>query len=397
MTTSRFSLIVLVLLAMLGSGVVGGIVGASLGTDRSAALKSALGQSSTLSVEEESQTTTVVDAALPAVVSIVITKELQQYSNRTGPNIFPFDNFFQFGMPQQPVPQGRVRQQVGGGSGFIVGSNGLILTNRHVVSDPDAEYTVVLNDGRKLQGTVLARDTINDLGIIKIDAKDLPTLKLGNSDTLKIGQSVIAIGYTLSEYKNTVTKGVISGIGRRVVAGDGFQSSVLEGAIQTDAAINPGNSGGPLLDLSGAVIGINTAVNREGQLIGFAIPVNEARFVIESVEKNGRIVRAWLGVRYVIITKEFAEQNKLSVDFGVLVLRGDQKDEFAVMPGSPADKAGLQENDIILEADGKRLDETNSLSKLIANKQPREKIELKISRKGEEKKIIVTLEERKQS
>lgn len=384
---------VALIIAILGSGLIGGIIGAALGSERSAEIVERFA-GTTLSVQEESQTTKVVEAALPGVVSIVITKEFQAFVNRTGPNLFPFDDFFEFGQIP-PQTQERVRQQVGGGSGFIVGSDGLILTNRHVVSDPEAEYTVILNDGRKFQAQALGRDTVNDLAVLKIDAKDLPTMQLGNSDSLKIGQSVIAIGYTLSEYKNTVTKGVISGIGRRVVAGDGVRSSVLEGAIQTDAAINPGNSGGPLLDLSGAVIGINTAVNREGQLIGFAIPINEAKRVIESVQKHGRIVRAWLGVRYVTVTKELAEKNNLSVDYGVLVVRGEARDELAVMSGSPADKAGIVENDIILEADGKRLDEDNSLARLIGNKQPGDKIELKVLRKGQEKKIIVTLEERK--
>ena len=342
---------VALIIAVLGSGLIGGIIGAALGSERSAEIVQRA-SGTTLSVQEESQTTKVVDAALPGVASIVITKEFQQFSNRTGPNLFPFDDFFEFGLTQ-PGPPERVRQQVGGGSGFI------------------------------------------DLAVIKIDARDLPILKLGDSDSLKIGQSVIAIGYTLSEYKNTVTKGVVSGIGRRVVAGDGFQSSVLEGAIQTDAAINPGNSGGPLLDLSGAVIGINTAVNREGQLIGFAIPANEAKRVIESVQKHGRIVRPWLGVRYVAITKELAAKNGLDVDYGALVIRGDQQDELAVMPGSPADKSGLEENDIILEVDGKRLQEDAPLARIVGSKQPGEKIELKILRKGQEKKLVVTLEERK--
>ena len=384
---------VALIIAVLGSGLIGGIIGAALGSERSAEIVQRA-SGTTLSVQEESQTTKVVDAALPGVASIVITKEFQQFSNRTGPNLFPFDDFFEFGLTQ-PGPPERVRQQVGGGSGFIATADGLLLTNRHVVSDPDAEYTVILNDGRKFQGTVLARDTVNDLAVITIDDRDLPILKLGDSDSLKIGQSVIAIGYTLSEYKNTVTKGVVSGIGRRVVAGDGFQSSVLEGAIQTDAAINPGNSGGPLLDLSGAVIGINTAVNREGQLIGFAIPANEAKRVIESVQKHGRIVRPWLGVRYVAITKELAAKNGLDVDYGALVIRGDQQDELAVMPGSPADKSGLEENDIILEVDGKRLQEDAPLARIVGSKQPGEKIELKILRKGQEKKLVVTLEERK--
>ena len=344
-------------------------------------------------VEEESATIGVVEQASPAVVSIVITKDLSKYYNSTGPNVFDFFGFnMPFFMEQPEAPQGKT--EIGGGTGFIVSGDGLILTNKHVVQDDEAEYTVVLNDGTSYDARVLDTDAFLDLAIVKIEAENLPTLELGDSDEIKIGQTVIAIGYVLSEYENTVTKGVISGINRRVVAGSSSgQSEVLEEAIQTDAAINPGNSGGPLLNLEGRVIGVNTAVNLEGQLVGFAIPINSAKRIVESVEKYGRVVRPWLGVRYVLLNGEIAKENKLPVDYGALVLRGSREAELAVVPASPADKAGIQENDIILEVDGERIDQDQSLARIIAKYEPGDTVELKILHKGEEGRVSVVLEE----
>lgn len=354
-----------------------------------------------LILAEDSATVSTVEAASPAVVSIIISKKVS-VSSATGEDIFPFD-FFGFEWPGITVPEDSgenaepVEQEIGGGTGFIVTPDGLIVTNRHVVSDEEAKYSIVMNDGAKYDAKVQAMDTFFDIAVLKIDAVNLPTLEFGDSDNLKIGQTVIAIGNALSEYSNTVTKGVISGINRRVVAGDNFgQSEVIEEAIQTDAAINPGNSGGPLLDLAGRVIGVNTAVSQRGQLVGFAIPANSVKKIVESVKINGRIVRPWLGVRYVIVDSEMAKENNLAFDYGALVVRGENETEIAIVPGSPADKAGIVENDIILEIDGQRIDEDNTLARLIAKYNPGDEIKLKISHKGEEKEVIVTLEEYKQ-
>lgn len=356
-------------------------------------------------VEEDSAAIDVVEKANKAVVSIVIKKNIPAYQG-VNPNTFPFNDFFGSGFPFTIVPQpieptpdssGNNNTdnltRVGGGSGFIVREDGLIVTNRHVVSDNDAVYTVVLSDGSEHEAKVLAQDPLLDVALLKIDAKNLSTLELGDSDSLKIGQTVVAIGYALAEYGNTVTKGVVSGIGRRVVAGDGMGSSeVLEEAIQTDAAINLGNSGGPLLNLSGQVVGVNTAVSQEGQLLGFAIPINNLKKSIDSVLKEGRIVRPWLGVRYTPVTPRLAETNKLPVTYGALVLRGSQ-DELAVVPGSPADKVNIVENDIILEINGKKLEEKDSLAKEVAKYNVGDEVSLKILHKGEEKTVKVKLTE----
>jgi serine protease Do len=359
------------------------------------------------SFSEEELTIQAVKKISPAVVSIVISKQLAQIRNLTGPNVFPFDDFFDFDFPflkiqpSQPQPKNErppkiEKQKVGGGTGFIISSDGLILTNKHVIADPEAEYTVITSDNKQYQAKILALDPFVDIGVLKIEAKDLPVATLGDSDKIQIGQTVIAIGNTLSEYRNTVTKGVISGINRRVIAGGGsIGSEVIEEAIQTDAAINPGNSGGPLVDLSGRVVGINTAISREGQLVGFAIPINVAKPIIESVKKYGRIIRPWLGVRYILINREIAEENSLPVDYGALIVRGEKKTELAVIPGSPADKAGLEENDIILEVDGIKVDEDNPLAQLIQKHKPGDKIKLKVLHKGKEKIMEVELGELK--
>ncbi len=345
-------------------------------------------------VNEEQATIDAVKQVSPAVVSIVITKDLSKIYQ---PNEFdsPFFEFgFPFGFRFSPSPPPSGKQEIGGGTGFIVDAKrGYIVTNKHVVRDTEAEYSVLTNDGERYDAKVLARDPFNDVAILQIKAKNLTAVKLGNSDKLEMGQTVIAIGNALGEYRNTVTKGVVSGIGRTIVAGSSAGSERLEGVIQTDAAINPGNSGGPLVNLNGEVIGINTAIDREGQLIGFAIPINTVKKVIESVEKFGRIVRPYMGVRYIMINKQIAEDNNLDVDHGALIVKGEKPTDLAVIPGSPADKAGLVENDIILEVNGVKVDENNSLAKLIQQYNVGDEITLKVLHKGREKEVKLKLEE----
>lgn len=387
------------LMPLVVSILVGGIVGAVVGVvtthgqvgswiERTLYSEGSVSTTNTitqLAVQEESATIDVVKKTSDSVVSVIGTKDFSKvFQQQT-----PFD-FFGFSSPQ---PTGK--QQVSAGSGFIISSDGLILTNKHVIADVQTEYTVVLNDKRSLSATILAQDPVNDVALLKVDAKDLPTLTLGDSDTAQVGQTVIAIGNALGQYRNTVTKGIISGKSRTVQAGDGSGSSeVLQDVFQTDAAINPGNSGGPLLDLAGSVIGINTAVNTSGQLIGFALPINIAKRDVDSVQKTGKIQAAYLGVCHSLITKDIAQRNNLSVDYGALVTKGTGCD-FAVVPGSPADKAGLVENDIILEVNGTKIDEEHALVSLLGSFKPEDNITLKIQHKGETKEVTVTLAERK--
>ena len=358
-------------------------------------------------VVEDSATTQAVKKVSPSVVSIIISKDLSKLYNSTGTNpFFPGFSFpfgFSFGSPVPTAPSEgdksgeSNKQEIGGGTGFIISEDGLILTNKHVVSDKEAEYTVLINDNQKYDAKVIATDQFLDIAVIKIEAKGLPMVELGDSDTIELGQTVIAIGNVLGEYKNTVTKGVISGVGRRVVAGNNNGGSeVIEEAIQTDAAINPGNSGGPLVNLAGQVIGINTAVSGEGQLIGFTIPINVAKQAIESVKANGRIVRPWFGVRYILLNENIAKSNQLEINYGALVVRGKTDTDLAVIPGSPADKAGLLENDIILEINGQKIDGEHPLANEIAKHKIGEEIEVKILSKGKEKMVKVSLVEFKE-
>lgn len=351
-----------------------------------------------IKVDEQSAVVDVVKKASPAVVSIIISKDLSKvpgYSSSpfdSGP--FSFDPFFQ---SRQPADNSTPNiQEVGGGSGFLISKDGLIVTNKHVVQDASAQYTVLTTDGNRYEGKVLSRDPVNDLALVKIEGHDFPTLTLGDSDNLNIGQKVIAIGNSLAQYRNTVTTGVVSGIGRTITAsGTTAGSEQLEGVIQTDAAINPGNSGGPLLDIGGSVIGINTAMDSQGQLLGFAIPVTDLKKDIESFNRFGKIVKPFLGVRYVLVNKTIKEENKLAVDYGAYIIGGGQPNFPAVVPNSAADKAGLKEADIILEINGRRVEQDHSLAGMLKDFAPGDVVKMKILSRGEEKQVTVTLGESK--
>lgn len=336
----------------------------------------------------------VVAAADPAVVSIVITKDvpkMEQILNEGWQN-GPF-GMFGWNRPQYRQ-NGTEEKEIGGGSGFIVSNDGYIVTNAHVVSDKDAKYTVLLNDESTHDATVVATDSTLDVAVLKIEGSDLPYLEFGDSDTVKVGQSVVAIGNALGQFRNTVSVGVVSGLSRSITAGNDNGSELLSDVLQTDAAINPGNSGGPLLDLSGRVIGVNVATSNGGENISFALPSNTVKKTVDSIREHGRIVQPYLGVRYVIIDDAYAEANDLPVTDGALVIRGGDGKTLAVVPGSPADKAGIEENDIILEVDGVKLDETHQLATELRQKAVGDTVALKILHDGSEKMVTAVLEER---
>jgi len=342
---------------------------------------------------QESAVIKVVKKASPSVVSIIVTRDLpifEEYflEERLGP--------FKFRVPQYRQ-KGTEKREIGGGTGFIVSKDGLILTNKHVVAETSADYTVLTNDGKKFPAKVLARDPVQDIAILKIESKNsLPVIKLGDSDNLQEGQTVIAIGNVLGEFRNSVSVGVISGLGRTITATGGGFYETIEDVIQTDAAINKGNSGGPLLNLKGEVIGINTAMAVGAENVGFAIPINKAKKDIEQVKKLGKIVYPFLGIYYTLITPELKEKFNLPVDYGAWVGRDatGRKTQIAIFPGSAAEKAGLKRDDIILEFAGEKITLENSLAKIISKYNPGDKVVLKVLREGREKTITAILGER---
>ncbi len=350
----------------------------------------------------ESDVIAAVNKASPAVVSVTISENVPIVENCPNDlyyNLSPdLQQFFGGALPTStPCNTGKTQlQQVGGGSGFIISSNGLILTNKHVVSSVGASYSVITNDGKTYPAKVLARDPNQDLAVLKIDATGLPTISLGDSNGLQLGQTAIAIGNTLGEYSNTVSVGVVSGLARTVTAAapDTGVQETIQGVIQTDAAINPGNSGGPLLDLRGDVIGIDTAIATNAENVGFAIPIDQAKSVINSVEATGKIRVPYLGVRYQDVTSDIASAQKLPIAYGALIVKDGNASSTAVLPGSPAAKAGLLPGDIIESVNGQKIDAGNDLGNIIDQHAVGDTITLVINRGGKEMTLQVTLAER---
>jgi len=353
-------------------------------------------------VDYEDAVIKAVEEGSKSVVSIVISKDLpviEQCPYNPFGNLPPqFKNFFQQDFNSQfyqPCDNGKTEhKEIGGGSGFIISEDGMILTNKHVVEDVKADYTVLTNDGGKYDAKVLARDPVQDLAIIKISKTGLPVAKLGDSDSIRLGQTAIAIGNALGEFRNTVSTGVVSGLARSVTASSSSGSEDLSNLIQTDAAINPGNSGGPLLNLRGEVVGINTAIVSGAQSIGFAIPINQAKRDIKSVKTTGNIKAPYLGVRYIPVTAELADKQKLAVDYGALVRGSDQGS--AVIADSPADKAGIIAEDIITEVNGKRVDKDHLLVNLIQEYSIGDVVDLTVHRGKVTIHVKVMLAERPQ-
>jgi len=352
-------------------------------------------------ISEEKVIIDTVKKVSPSVVSVIISKHLPKAKRIA---LSPFKPF-QFPESKKSEPEkkeGAKEQsvQVGGGSGFVVHSNkdySLILTNKHVVQDQKAKYSVLAGE-KEYEAEILSSDPLNDIAILKIKAASLPEAKLGDSSKVEVGQTVIAIGTALGMFTNSVSKGIISGLSRRIAAslGQGEETEVLRGAIQTDVAINQGNSGGPLINTEGDVIGINTAIIFGAQNIGFALPINWAKRDTEDILKYGKIERPYLGLRYMMLNKKLKEQYELSSDCGALVISDHLPNSHAVVPSSPADKAGIKENDLITEVNGKKIGEKEELADLIQEFKINDEVELTLLRNGNETfKIKVKLEEMK--
>ena len=325
----------------------------------------------------------------PAVITIVISRDLPKVE---GFYLFPFrGQELLFPMLKKGKKE---KVRVGGGSGFIVSEDGLVITTAHVVEDPKADYTVILEPKKKYQAKVLARDPIKDTAILKIKGKGFPFINLGNSNDIELGQEVVAVGNALGEFHDTLSTGIISGLSRKIQAISPLAKlAQLRGLIQTDAAINPGNSGGPLVDMEGKVIGVNTAMVMGAQNIGFAIPINYIKRDLEEIKKHGKIKRPFLGVRYIPVTKELAKAQKLKVNYGALIIR-ESLGESAVVKGSSAEKAKLEEFDIILEIDGEKITIDNPLADILQKHKIGEEVTLKILRENKEIKVKTKIGER---
>lgn len=340
--------------------LVGGII---IGVKLEKKIKKTITKETVKLIEEESTTINVVQKSSKSVVTVSINKDIVDSLSLDKKNI------------EQDV-----------GTGFIISSDGLIVTNKHVVSDTEAKYKVVIGE-ETFEVSNIYRDPINDLAILKIDQSNLVSVELGDSDHLKVGQTVIAIGTALGEFRSTVTKGVISGLGRGITAsGVGVASEKLENVIQTDAAINSGNSGGPLFNSSGQVIGVNVATSQNGQSIGFALPINLVKESVTNFRNTGEFDRPYLGVVYKTISSDAAKKNNVPV--------GDYVQTVAA--NSPAEKSGIKAGDIVIEIGGQKItgDDKVSIAKTISQKKIGDEVKIKYVRNGKEFETKVVLEKK---
>lgn len=318
-------------------------------------------------LKEENAVIDVAEKSSPSVVAIGVTQRI----------INPFSPF------SDPQSQNNTI-----GTGWIVtvdstGNKTIIVTNRHVVADIGAKYSVVTKDGKKLDINKIYRDPNLDLALVEVVGSDLQSLELGDSSKIKVGQTAIAIGNALGRFDNTVTTGVVSGLGRAVVAGDPFsgETEKLENLIQTDAAINPGNSGGPLLNSASQVIGVNVATTEGAQNIGFAIPINSVKAIVDEFSRTGSVTRPYLGIRYTVVTRDVAIMNQLP--------QGAYVQE--IVSGSPADKAGVLAKDIIIKIDNESVNNDTKISEVVQNKKVGDQVTLEIWRDGVTKQVTATL------
>ena len=338
-------------------------------------------------IQEDALSTNVVASSQASVVAVIVkTKAKKEYIVPFGTSV----KLKQQNLGNVELPDSLGRYRIGGGSGFFVSSDGLIVTNRHVVDATSTDISVRLMDGREFPAERVGEDPFVDIAFLHVTGTGFLPLRF-SVEPLRAGQTVLAIGNALDEFPNSVTKGIVSGLNRRLWAQDIGGSEVIEEAIQTDAAINPGNSGGPLLNLAGEVVGMNTAVSESGQLLGFALPSRLLLRDMESMKKFQRIVRPYMGVRYDVVTPELAEREAWSVTAGAYIIGGT--DGPGVIPNGPAFKAGIQEGDIITEVNGEKISDEISLGTLLGRYEPGDVIHLMIIREGKKTEITLTLEE----
>jgi len=377
--------LIVALLISLGAGFFGGYLGAANRDNNGVVTGSLSSQKKVVSSESE-LISEIAKTVGPSVVSVDVISQSPTASTSN-----PYGNLFGGGSGQEESA----------GTGIIISSDGLIVTNRHVVPAGTTSVSVTLSDGTELKNVQVVGRTADsdslDIAFLKItDSKGhkLVPAAIGDSSKVQVGDAVVAIGNALGQFQNTVTSGIISGFGRSVQAGDssGQQSSEnLDDLFQTDAAINEGNSGGPLVNLNGQVIGINTAIASGSQNIGFTIPINDVTGLIKQVESTGKLVRPYLGVRYVPLTPDVASQYNLSVDSGAFVIPSTDASGPSIIAGSPADTAGLQESDVITQVGSTKIDQTHSITSVIDQHSVGDKLDLTVVRDGKTIHLTATL------
>ncbi|MBU1018701.1 MAG: trypsin-like peptidase domain-containing protein [Patescibacteria group bacterium] len=345
---------------------------------------------------EESKLISAYDKVSPAVVSIVALQDLNAYLDQYFWG--PLEQYYSYDTGGE-----RNLQEVGGGTAFIVSKDGMAVTNRHVIEDTSLEYVAYTVDGVKFDVEILDVDSTNDLAILQLTAQEeseeaallgsLPYVEFGDSESLKVGQMVLAIGNAFAEYENTTTAGIVSATGREIIASNmqGMNPSALDGLVQTDAAINPGNSGGPLVNLDGQVIGVNTAVDTQAEGIGFALPINDVVKIVDSYNLYGYIARPYLGIYYVMINEAADEKFGLGVSYGAALVGDSMSGKPAIVEGSPAYEAGLKARDIIIEFGGVVLSDEYNLSDAILDYNIGDEVVLKVWRDKKEIEVKVVL------
>ncbi len=369
---SGFVTVGLIVIVSTSAGFIGGYYGSGMAPGSNRDVK----QAQNVATSESQLITKIAEDVGPSVVSVNVLSESVQ-NGIFGPQSVAQEN---------------------AGTGVIVDADGIIITNRHVVPKGTSEVSITLSDGTELKDVeVLGRTGDGDpldIAFLKVKdkkGKELKPAKLGDSSKVQVGDKVVAIGNALGEFQNTVTSGIISGYGRNVEAGDAQSSESLQNLFQTDAAINQGNSGGPLVNMSGEVIGINTAVAAgEAQNIGFAIPISDVKGLVNGVLKTGKLERSYLGVIYVPLDEKYAYEYNLDAKEGAYLAPNSGKGP--VLPGSPAEKAGLKEKDIIIKVNDTDINDKNSLTSVIGQYAVGDKVNLTVIRGGQTQNVEATLE-----
>lgn len=381
--------------SMLGSAIIGGVISALVvqsisGTYNDQTVVTDAGEEVRL---PEGSAASVVQEANDAVVAVRVFGEVRQTN--------PLQFFFNGQTLQQDTSEPQI-QEIGGGSGFMIDDSGHIVTNAHVIDGEGVTFKVVFNEGVEADAELIAADSVLDIAVLKVSEQDLERLTkityvdFADSDKIVLGQDVIAIGNALAEYENSVSKGIVSGLSRSITPSNQYgRTELLEDVIQTDAAINPGNSGGPLLDFNGDVIGVNVAVVSGSENIGFALPANLVQTVVETIIEEGRVVRPYIGVRYLTLNESIAAENELSVSDGAYIHSVDEE-LSAILEDSPADLAGLQDGDVITAVNNVVLTETKSLSAVIRTYKVGDNLDLTVQRGNQQLQISITLAEYEQ-